>query len=297
MIGKKLSCCALLVCLYTTLLHTGPVSACGRAEFTGEPAGHMGAGSDGQAGYSIFSGTLVEMTWPEVKKAAEADALVLLPVGVIEEHGPHMSLGVDTYMAYLQCRMLKDKLGSRQVPAVIAPPIYWGIMQTTETGAYPGSFTVQPETMKALIHDVLAALKSWGFRRIYCLNHHGDRLHRRSLAEAINEAKRNLGLEFFEDDRRDKAHRPEISRYRVEKPFIPDYHAGASETGEMLKNFPREVKLEVAKSLKPQSSFHPLGYVGDPANYSNANTEAIDAYLELEANDVARWVKGSPVKF
>lgn len=218
------------------------------------------------------------MTWPDVKKAAESDALVLLPIGVIEEHGPHMSLGVDAYMAYLQCRMLKDKLESRQVKIVIAPPIYWGIMQATETGAYPGSFTIRPETMKALLHDVFAALKSWGFRRIYCLNHHGDRLHRRSLAEAVTEAKQNLGLEFFEDDKRDKANRAVIVRYLVEKPFAPDYHAGAVETGEMLRHFPREVNLEVAKSLKPQASFHPLGYVGDPANYSSANTDATETW-------------------
>src|SRR5512144_2169051 len=48
-------------------------------------------------GYSVFRETMVDMSWPEVKKAAEADAVVILPIAVIEEHGPHLSLGIDTY--------------------------------------------------------------------------------------------------------------------------------------------------------------------------------------------------------
>jgi len=55
--------------------------------------------------YSIFDETMVDMPWPDVEKAIEQGAISLLPTGVIEEHGPHMSLGVDTYCSYLLCKL------------------------------------------------------------------------------------------------------------------------------------------------------------------------------------------------
>jgi creatinine amidohydrolase len=50
--------------------------------------------------YSIFHETMVGMPWPDVEKSIKNGAIVLLPTGVIEEHGPHMSLGVDIYELY-----------------------------------------------------------------------------------------------------------------------------------------------------------------------------------------------------
>ena len=61
-------------------------------------------------GYSIFDETMVDMTWPEIEKAAEQGSIVLLPIGIIEEHGPHMGLAVDTYIAYLVSKLAKHEL-------------------------------------------------------------------------------------------------------------------------------------------------------------------------------------------
>ena len=56
-------------------------------------------------GYSLFDETMVDMAWPEIEKAAQEGAIVLLPTGVIEEHGPHMGLAVDIYLAYILCKL------------------------------------------------------------------------------------------------------------------------------------------------------------------------------------------------
>ncbi len=245
-------------------------------------------------GYSIFRDTLVEMPWPEIKKAAEADALVLLPVAVIEEHGPHMGLGADTYLAYEGCRILKQHLEAQNRKVVIVPPIYWGVMQTEETGAYPGSFTVQPSTMKALLIDVLTDLKRWGFKHVYPINFHGDRVHRETFMAAMDEARQTLGLDIYDM----KVHgfpRTTIQEYKVPNPYKPDYHAGAQETAEMLKYFPEEVNLETAKTLKPEGTFHPLGYVGDPANYANANS-TIEGFLEPVTESITNWLQAGEKK-
>jgi creatinine amidohydrolase len=55
-------------------------------------------------GSATFDETMVNMTWPEIEKAAEQAAMVLLPTGVIEEHGPHMGLGVDTLCSSLSSK-------------------------------------------------------------------------------------------------------------------------------------------------------------------------------------------------
>lgn len=257
------------------------------------PPGHPDAGADLRQGYSIFRETMADLTWPAVKKSAEAGALVLLPVGVIEEHGPHIGLGTDTYLAYNKCLMYKRELEARGVPVVIAPPVYWGVMQLTQSGAYPGSFTVRPETMKALLIDIYADLHNWGFRRIFAINHHGDRIHRRVFAEAMAEAKKAYGLEFYNDRfDEDKAHAPEMARYLASGLFEPDYHAGATETNEMAGYFPGLVDLALAKTLKPQSGFHPLGYVGDPANYARVNIRGLDqAETSYYSDCIAKWMK------
>ncbi len=259
-------------------------------------AGATAAGAQGleRKGYSIFRDTLVDLTWPEVKQAAEEKRLVLLPLGVIEEHGPHMSLGPDAYLSYFRCVALKRQLAARHVEAVIAPPVYWGIMAAGETGAYPGSFTVSPVTMKALLGDVFADLKNWGFERVFVVNRHGDRTHRKVLFDAIAEAKERLGLTFYNDrERADaEANGPELKLPAGVKLFMPDFHAGAPETADMAAFFPEEVDLKTAASLKPEATFHPLGYVGDPASSRRLDARAFfEAEVGFLADCIVKWLR------
>ena len=52
-----------------------------------------------RGGYSIFDGTMVDLTYPVIEQAAKDHAAILWPMGVIEEHGPAMPLGTDIYQA------------------------------------------------------------------------------------------------------------------------------------------------------------------------------------------------------
>jgi creatinine amidohydrolase len=180
------------------------------------------------------------------------------------------------------------------VNSVIAPPVYWGIMDPK----YPGSFAVRPSTMKALLADIFGDLKAWGFRRIYVINRHGDRTHRQTLNEAMAEAAKNLDLQFYNHverkdwDEADKSKLPEAKMYSVENPFTPDYHAGAFETAVMLAYFPEEVNTAIVTTLKPQSTFDPLGYVGDPASYGKANGRVFEfSQLDFFSDCLARWME------
>ena len=90
--------------------------------------------------YSIFDETMVDLSWDKLDELIKEEAVVLLPTGVIEAHGPHMGLGVDTYGSYIKCKLVKELLESKGIKTLIAPPYYWGI--NNMTGDFPGSFTV-----------------------------------------------------------------------------------------------------------------------------------------------------------
>lgn len=133
---------------------------------------------------SVFYGTLAEMTFRQVEQAVQRRACVLLPVGVVEEHGPHLPLGTDVYGACTLCRLVQDRLAGR-LEALIAPPVYWGI--NAVTSAFVGSFRVRPETAAALLGDVIDSLVDDGFSRVLIVNHHGDRAHNEMLRDVVRD--------------------------------------------------------------------------------------------------------------
>jgi hypothetical protein len=64
-----------------------------------------------QGGYSIFDGTMVDMSMPAVEQAAKDHAAILWPMGVIEEHGPALPLGTDIYQSYARMKRVSPCTG------------------------------------------------------------------------------------------------------------------------------------------------------------------------------------------
>lgn len=245
-----------------------------------------------QRHFSVFEDTMVEMTWQEVQAGADHGAIVLLPIGIVEGHGPHLDLSADFYLSTLNCRFLKQELEAKGIEALIAPPFYWGISR--DVAKYAGTFSVRPETMKGLLADIFSSLKSWGFRRIFVQNAHGDPLHIEIVKSAIADANEapdfrvyfmwELGIEM-----ENGVEFPPMRENRYE----PDYHAGAVETAQMAAFFPEKVRVDVAKALKPQNGFHPLAYCGDPASFGLEfnMAEFANADAALDALKIAAILK------
>lgn len=76
---------------------------------------------------SIVTDTMIANNWQEIKAAGEKGMPTLFPIGVIEEHGPHLPLGADIYWSISICKMVKEKLKSEGQECMIAPPFYWGV--------------------------------------------------------------------------------------------------------------------------------------------------------------------------
>lgn len=272
--------------------------------------------------YSIFDETMVAMPWPDIEEAARRGAVVLLPVGIIEEHGPHMGLAVDTCMAYLSSVLARRNLESKNIPTLIAPPQYWGVSAGTAT--FAGTFSVRPETMQALIVDILASLHRWGLDRVFIVNWHADYHHCRAILRAVEEARRSIDI-----DARSIIGPSDIVRFRLtgDEDYIlvqlsppsmgasgryVDMHAGSLETGLMVEYFPDDVDAGLARTLKDseltgedlralgQSDEEirktiPHGYFGNPAGYDTAVARRFveDYSLDL-ANTVAAYLEEDP---
>jgi len=251
------------------------------------------------SGYSIFQDTMADLTWPEIEQAAKDNTPVLFPIAVIEEHGPHLPLGTDTYLTYQFAQLAKQELEGRGHSILVMPPYYWGI--NVSTGSFPGSFTMQPETLRAVLHDIFQCLSNWKFKRVFTLNLHGDYIHGRTLLEAVQAARNDLDLDVRNILDRYSLRRlglTETGPYLVIQDVPPidyaDTHAGGSETGQFAAFYPHLANLDLAQQLPPQNDgFTPRGYWGEPSRYDvEASRRFIATYVRLTADAIAGALKG-----
>lgn len=105
----------------------------------------------------------------EIAALAAAGAVPLLPIGSIEQHGPHLPLDTDTHAATAVCELAATL--ANDPPIVVLPPIWWGL--SPYWMGFPGTLTLQPETILAVVSDLGASIASHGFRHLIIVNGHG----------------------------------------------------------------------------------------------------------------------------
>ncbi|HEX6972059.1 MAG TPA: creatininase family protein [Limnochordia bacterium] len=109
------------------------------------------------------------LTWPEADAAAREGRVVLLPVGSIEQHGPHLPLDVDQRLAYAVCL----EAGRRAPDTVLVmPPVSYGYCHHVMD--FPGTINIQMEHFIAFCLDITQSLAYHGFKRIVIVNGHGS---------------------------------------------------------------------------------------------------------------------------
>jgi creatinine amidohydrolase len=111
---------------------------------------------------------LGDLSFQEIRDylSKEAFPRIILPIGTLEAHGPHLPLTTDTICATGLAVRMAEKLN-----ALVPPPVHYGI--TNSLAAYPGSLTIQENVFHDLVVDILEGLVSDGFKEIIILNGHG----------------------------------------------------------------------------------------------------------------------------
>ncbi|WP_031469036.1 mycofactocin biosynthesis peptidyl-dipeptidase MftE [Sciscionella sediminilitoris] len=192
---------------------------------------------------------LADTTWPELDQAG----LVLVPVGSIEQHGPHLPLDTDTAIATAVTHTAAGILGAWSAPAIA-----YGA--SGEHQGFPGTSSIGTDTLRLLLIELVRSMRVWA-RRVLLVNAHGGNL------PAIDAAVGQLVAEGH-----DIAWIPCATTG-------PDLHAGRTETSLMLHIRPESVHLDRAEkgNTQPLDNILPdliaggvdavstNGVLGDPA--------------------------------
>ncbi|MER5756354.1 creatininase family protein [Streptomyces sp. NPDC002088] len=114
------------------------------------------------------AGELARSVWPEIPKAA----LVLVPVGSTEQHGPHLPLGTDSVIAETVARRTARQLTHEHV--LLAPCITYGA--SGEHAGFPGTVSIGHEALHVLLVETVRSLSLWAGRVVFVkLMAHGVR--------------------------------------------------------------------------------------------------------------------------
>jgi creatinine amidohydrolase len=106
------------------------------------------------------------MTWPQVEAYLARSTAIILPIGSTEQHGPTGLIGTDALCAEAVALQVGEALG-----VVVAPTLAIGMAQ--HHMAFPGTMTLKPATLLAMVEDCLLSLVRHGFDRVLMINGHG----------------------------------------------------------------------------------------------------------------------------
>jgi creatinine amidohydrolase len=203
--------------------------------------------------------------------------LVLVPVGSLEQHGPHLPLETDTVIARAVARGLADRMRN----VLVAPAIAYGA--SGEHQDFAGTTSVGTEVLHQLVVELTRSIRTWA-RRVAFVNGHGGNVP--ALRSAVDQ----------------------LVREGHDVTWVPcavegaDAHAGRTETSLMLHLRPGSVRLELAAagntaslpSLMPRLVAHGVrsvsanGVLGDPTGASAEEGRLILDRMVLSAHEVVR---------
>jgi len=181
--------------------------------------------------------------WQDVQEYLEKRTDVVLPVGGTEQHGPSGPLGTDLIIA----EELANDLGEER-RAMVAPAVPFGVSQVH--GAFPGTISLKPSTVLALVTDAVESLAQQGFRRFLLLNaHHGSKAILQAACTQVHAQipeSRCLSVQWWD--------LPEVKSVLMEMFGAREgHHATPGELSVVRRFYPRAVL-----DLPPMERFEPV---------------------------------------
>jgi creatinine amidohydrolase/Fe(II)-dependent formamide hydrolase-like protein len=190
-----------------------------------------------------------ELTWPEAGKCLQQVDIALLPVGSIEQHGPHLPLDTDTFDAnYLALRVAEAC--SNPKPLVL-PNIPYGVSYHHDE--FKGTVSISNDALAKLVYDIGMSVSHNGIKKLVIINGHGGN------SPALNHAAQMINRDAHIFVCVDSGETSDVDIYAlVETPN--DVHAGEFETSTSLAVRPHLVKMDQARREVPEFSSRYLDF-------------------------------------
>ena len=223
-----------------------------------------------------------ELTWPEINEAVQAGKVVLLPIGSTEQHGHHLPLDTDNFLARSVCIRTAQRAPRE---TLVMPTIPYGYNEHALD--FPGTIHVAYDHFIAYCLDVVKSVAHAGFDRIVIIDGHGSNEHlcefiaRRGTLEThalvASTMWTNLAVEAFEAVRESgpggAAHACELEtsvylyldESRVQMDKAADHYGGAAgREGSKFLSVDLTKGLGAIKVVRWTSSATPTGVSGAP---------------------------------
>lgn len=183
---------------------------------------------------------LADMAAPDIAKFVETDGIVLIPIGSLESHGPHMPVGCDMYHCV---ETVKRAAPAARTPFTPTLPFGFSPHHLRELGGASGTVTLRSSTCQAVWYDIARSLIHQGFRKLIFVNGHASNAH---ILDPVMRRLRNSHNVFV------AIYKPYGERYLgimedvLDSPpeETPGWHAAEQETSQMLAHDDQLVHLD-----------------------------------------------------
>ena len=237
-----------------------------------------------------------ELTAPDfVQAMARSGATCVIPLGILEKHGPHLPIGTDL----IDCREVSLRAAAEEYTIVF--PAYF-VGQIFEAKHQPGTIAYGSRMMLDFLQQTCDELARNGIKKIILVNGHGgNESFLRYFCQSQLESRRDYAVYLF-DPAYDAATAERLNKLRK---TTLDGHAGEEETSVMLAHHPDLVRLDKAGAESGEDVKRQAGlkhaytgiwwYAGQPNHYrgdgSAGNKEFGQALLEAESTLLAEMIR------
>lgn len=197
---------------------------------------------------------MAELSWVAYRQRIEAGAIVILPTGATEQHGPHLPMGTDAMLATAIAEAVAHEIG-----ALVAPALPFGYKSQPKMGGgnhFCGTTSLDADTLAQVLRDVLKELARHGVRRLVLINGHYENMM--FTIEGVDLALRELRYDGIADLEVLRLEYWDFTRPETLAKIFPDgfpgfalEHAAVMETSLMLHFHPDLVDLEALPDDKP----------------------------------------------
>lgn len=250
-----------------------------------------------------------DLSGPAIAERIKPESILLLPIGAVEQHGPHLPLSVDHVIAHEMATAVTDECGEEldvwQLPTL-------SVSKSNEHAWSPGTLVLSADTLMRVLLDLARSVASTGVDRLVLLNGHGG--NTTHFGTALREIRLETGMKTF---LMHPSLPPAYGGTSTETELGMGIHGGMNETSVFMHLRPDLVDLSKAERKVPEAiasnkhvkfggstsfgwlsnDFDADGYIGDPTGanaelgkelFSGAVSNLCDAMEEVKTFDFGR---------